>query len=43
MKQQVIDVWVRSGMAQDAARELTWFVVLVMVVIGVAIWRDKRK
>lgn len=43
MRQQAIDVWVRSGMAAEAAQELAWFVVLVMVAIGVAAWRDMRK
>ena len=33
--------WVQSGMAAQAAKELWWFVVLVYIGIGIAIWRDK--
>ena len=33
--------WVNSGMAAAAARELVWFVVLVFIGIGVAIWMQK--
>ena len=35
--------WVNSGMAAAAARELVWFVVLVFIGIGVAIWMQKDK
>lgn len=35
--------WVASGMAQEAARELAWFVVIMFVVIGYLIWRQDRK
>lgn len=35
--------WINSGMAQEAARELAWFVVLVLVAVGVAIYRDIKK
>lgn len=42
MKAMAMDAWVRSGMAQEAARDMAWFVVLVMVMIGVMIWRDIR-
>ena len=35
--------WVDSGMAAAAARELVWFVVLVFIGIGVAIWMQKDK
>ena len=34
--------WVDSGMAAQAAQELVWFVVLVVVGIGVVIWLDIR-
>lgn len=34
------DWWVNSGMAAQAAQELVWFVVLVFVGIGIAIWRN---
>ena len=35
--------WVNSGMAAAAARELVWFVVLVFIGRGVAIWMQKDK
>ena len=35
--------WINSGMAAAAARELVWFVVLVFIGIGVAIWMQKDK
>lgn len=35
--------WVASGMAQEAARELAWFVVIMFAVIGYLLWRDYRK
>ena len=35
--------WIDSGMAAAAARELTWFVVLVFIGIGVVLWNDARK
>lgn len=34
--------WYESGQAAQAAQELVWFVVLVVVGIGVVIWRDIR-
>jgi len=34
--------WIESGYAAEAARELVWFVVLIVVGIGVVIWRDMR-
>jgi hypothetical protein len=34
--------WYESGYAAQAAQELVWFVVLVVVGIGVVIWRDIR-
>jgi hypothetical protein len=34
--------WIESGMAAQAAQELVWFVVLVVVGIGVVIWFDMR-
>jgi hypothetical protein len=34
--------WYESGYAAEAARELVWFVVLIVVGIGVVIWRDMR-
>lgn len=37
-----MDVWVRSGMAQEAARGLAWFVVLMLVIIGYVLWLDSR-
>jgi hypothetical protein len=35
--------WVESGMAAQAAQELVWFVVIVVVGIGVMAWRDMRE
>jgi len=35
--------WYESGAAAQAAQELVWFVVLIVVGIGVVIWRDMRK
>lgn len=35
--------WVNSGLAAQAAQELTWFVILVFVAIGIGIWNDIRK
>ena len=35
--------WYESGMAAQAAQELVWFVVIVVVGIGVMAWRDMRK
>ena len=35
--------WDESGMAAQAAQELVWFVVIVVVGIGVVIWLDMRK
>ena len=35
--------WVETGMAAAAARELTWFVILVFLGIGVALWMDNKK
>jgi hypothetical protein len=34
--------WYESGAAAEAAQELVWFVVLIVVGIGVVIWRDMR-
>jgi hypothetical protein len=34
--------WYESGAAAQAAQELAWFVILVVVGIGVVIWRDIR-
>jgi hypothetical protein len=35
--------WYESGLAAQAAQELVWFVVIVVVGIGVVIWHDIRK
>jgi len=35
--------WYESGLAAQAAQELVWFVVIVVVGIGVMAWRDMRK
>ena len=34
--------WISSGMAAEAARELTWFVIILFVVGGYAIWRGEK-
>jgi hypothetical protein len=33
--------WMDSGMAAQAAQGMVWFVILVFVGIGIAMWRDK--
>ena len=38
----LMEVWIRSGMAAEAARDLAWFVILVVIGIGIMIWRDSR-
>ena len=35
--------WIESGAAAQAAQELVWFVVIVVVGIGVMAWRDMKK
>ena len=35
--------WYESGQAAQAAQELVWFVVIVVVGIGVMAWRDMQK
>jgi hypothetical protein len=35
--------WYESGQAAQAAQELVWFVVIVVVGIGVMAWRDMKK
>lgn len=35
--------WVDSGAAAEAARGLAWFVVLVLIGIGVVLWMDSKK
>ena len=35
--------WVDSGQAADAAQGLVWFVVLVLVVLGIMAWLDMKK
>ena len=35
--------WVASGQAADAAQGLVWFVVLVVVVLGILAGLDLRK
>ena len=35
--------WINSGMAQEAARDLAWFVVVVLVVIGVGMYRTMKR
>ena len=34
--------WFNSGQAAEAARSLVWFVVILFVVAGVALWREAR-
>jgi hypothetical protein len=38
----VVDAWVRSGKAAEAAQELAWFVVLVFIVVGFLAWRGDK-
>jgi len=35
--------WYDSGLAAQAAHELVWFVVIVVVGIGIMAWRDMKK
>lgn len=35
--------WIESGMAQEAARELAWFIVFCVVGIVVLVVRDIKK
>lgn len=37
-----LEYWINSGQAAEAARGLTWFVVLVFIGIGYGIYRDIR-
>jgi hypothetical protein len=34
--------WINSGLAAEAARELVWFVVIVFLGVGFAIWKDMK-
>ena len=34
--------WISSGLAAEAARELTWFVIIVFSAIGIAFWRADK-
>lgn len=36
------DFWIRSGQAAEAARELAWLVVLVLLVILFLAWRGDK-
>jgi hypothetical protein len=38
----VVDSWVRSGQAAEAAQELAWFVAIVFIVIGFLAWRGDK-
>ena len=42
MKTMAMDSWIRSGMAQEAARDLVWFVIITFVVVGFLIWRSEK-
>lgn len=35
--------WINSGMAQESARDLAWFVVIMFIVIGYLLYRDFKK
>lgn len=43
MNQYAVDAWIRSGQAAVSAKGLAWFVVIVLVGIGVVLWNDARK
>jgi hypothetical protein len=34
--------WIESGAASQAAHEFMWFVLIVVVGVGVVIWLDMR-
>lgn len=36
------EFWIRSGQAAEAARELAWFVFLVVVIILFLAWRGDK-
>ena len=38
----VVEAWVRSGQAAEAAKELAWFVAIVFIVIGLLAWRGDK-
>ncbi|WJZ48097.1 hypothetical protein [Phage DSL-LC04] len=38
----VVEAWVRSGQAAEAAQELAWFVAIVFIVIGLLAWRGDK-
>jgi hypothetical protein len=38
----VLDAWIRSGQAVEAAKELAWFVAIVFIVIGLLAWRGDK-
>ena len=35
--------WIDSGLAAEAAKSLTWFVILVFAIVGAMAWYDTRK
>lgn len=39
---KIAEWWLHSGLANEAARDLMWFVVFVIIGIGVTIWRDMK-
>lgn len=36
------ETWVRTGQAAASAQELSWFVILIVIMIGYLIWRDMK-
>lgn len=36
------DFWIRSGQAAETARELAWFVLLVVLIILFLAWRGDK-
>lgn len=37
-----VDFWIRSGQAAEAARELAWFVALVLAILIYLAWRGDK-
>ena len=42
MSTHAIESWIRTGQAAEAAKDLTWFVILVFVAVAVIAWRDSK-
>jgi hypothetical protein len=34
--------WIYYGLEAEAAKEITWLVIIVFVAVGIAIWRSEK-